>query len=242
MVLRWSAYLVCASMCGCHENPKTAEESRRVEKLEQQIDALRSKVDELAEDRRRSPLWEATWKANLDEKGAKWKLDLESRISDIAYKQYLLEFKNMEIREDISRELREANSTSSSAPIGIDQKGFSPVKTKLGLLFLSVRDVQPHLDGFRLKMEIGNPQSVVFAGAELVISFPAMRPMPSMVAEAPVEMVPDSDKWERLSIRLTERFAPARWTPITVTVPKITLDQLRNARCAIVPNEIQLAR
>ena len=66
------------------------------------------------------------------------------------------------------RELR-MESGGADTPIDLASIGgsFVPVRGRIGIFLVSVKNVEPYLDGYRLNFEIGNPLSATFSNLRI---------------------------------------------------------------------------
>ena len=68
--------------------------------------------------------------------------------------------------------LRSLVEKNDSAIFNInDFSGFSAVNTDNGIFFISIEDVQPYLSGYKIMLDIGNPQNCRYRGLKLNVKW-----------------------------------------------------------------------
>lgn len=108
--------------------------------------------------------------------------------------------------------------------------GYGAVQTNVGILLVSVSRVSPKADGTELVLEIGNPSSATYVGAEAQIDYN-------------VRYV-GSAEW-RNGLRTTRTkilkpLLPASWNTITTSLPGIKPDELGYLAVNVDPDEVRL--
>ena len=113
--------------------------------------------------------------------------------------------------QNITRQLT-ARSPSTIAGLDCTQQGFASVF--LGapqmILFVSCDDVTEYLEGYKVRLRIGNPHYVNLSDISGAISYY------------------NNGESGGVDFKLTETIIAGTWQPITVTIPKATKEQMRS--------------
>jgi hypothetical protein len=100
-------------------------------------------------------------------------------------------------------------------------RSYSVVKTNLGQLLVSVVDFSPYLNGYKLKLAVGNPSFVTYNGAKLTVRWGA----------APKWGAPDFDssKWQRnlqsKDLSIPNTLLPGAWNQVELVIAPASADQ-----------------
>lgn len=142
-----------------------------------------------------------------------------------------------------------------------DSKSYEQLRTQFGALLVSTRSVTPYLDGYKVKVAIGNPYYITFSGFKLERWVAkAFTPPPlsakgtsssiqtgTVAALSNPQRLPQFDPtkpWEHswpITIEdRTETLQPGSWTGVEFTVAPATSDDIRHLRVSIVLNEVHL--
>lgn len=77
-----------------------------------------------------------------------------------------------ELRSDLfALQFRVLALESAEATVSTEEEGYDIAKTKFGPFTVSCRGATPYLDGFKVKLRIGNLTNAMFNGAKLNISW-----------------------------------------------------------------------
>lgn len=118
-------------------------------------------------------------------------------------------------------ELWRSIDASNSAELDPTSKSYGVAKTNLGNLLISVDNVSPYADGYKLRLMVGNPNMVTFDGAKLKVQW----------AEKPRwgDKNFDSVKWsasiQQKDVDITNNILPGTWNPVEVVISPATAAQ-----------------
>lgn len=84
----------------------------------------------------------------------------QSQIADIESKQQLITFGEV-------------------AVLDLEDKAYSRLKTEMGVMLISVERVEPHLDGVRVTLRVGNPHNVILQGFKAKVRWGGRLPLPN---------------------------------------------------------------
>lgn len=110
---------------------------------------------------------------------------------------------------------------SNSAELDPTSKSYGVAKTNLGNLLISVDNIFPYADGYKVRLMVGNPNMVTFDGAKLKIQW----------AEKPrwEDKSFDSAKWnasiQQKDVDVVNNLLPGTWNPIEVVISPATAAQ-----------------
>ncbi|HVX56940.1 MAG TPA: hypothetical protein VHA37_04360 [Candidatus Saccharimonadales bacterium] len=126
---------------------------------------------------------------------------------------------DMEATNIIALHRSEAKRLSHMVSIDpTEQKGYVAVAVPAGSLLLSVRNVEPYLDGYKLNLDIGNPTTATFPGCALYSEWAgATNGDGSLVSTSKHE-------------HINERLLPGQWTSTEITVSPASLQQLKTLK------------
>jgi hypothetical protein len=123
------------------------------------------------------------------------------------------------------------NELSNEAQIDVNQDGYSSVQTNVGRLLLKCVKVEPHLDGYRLTLEIGNPTTATISGGTLHVQYGPQAPAIAQGEDA----VDRYEAWQRTlksaDFTLTDQLDAGHWTPVSIAISPASANDLR---CLIV--------
>ncbi|HLP76964.1 MAG TPA: hypothetical protein VK327_08600 [Candidatus Paceibacterota bacterium] len=143
--------------------------------------------------------------------------NLESRVSS-------LEWDNM-VREQ------------TWVDLDLTSKGYQRVDTPLMPLLVSAKDVTPYLDGYKVKIQIGNPYNMVFQGVKVSYKWGVSYKFSNGKIVNHTEY---QNSQKTKSCDLTETFYSGYWTEVELTVTPATSEEIQNLRISIVPSQISL--
>jgi hypothetical protein len=139
-------------------------------------------------------------------------------------------------------ELRIAELADHNRPVALnpDHKGYSKVETALGPLLVVTEDVQPYLDGYKLKCLIGNPGSGDHAGCKISLVWgPAFDS-----AFGGTNFETYFARWKsQQKTNTTEIFKSlfaGAWSPVDLVLAPAKPDELRNVEIQIESTVISL--
>jgi hypothetical protein len=118
-------------------------------------------------------------------------------------------------------ELYRALDGDVAASLDPTTKSYGIAKTNLGNLLISVDNIEPYADGYKLRLMVGNPNMATYDGAKLKIQW-AQKPQwgqPSF----------DSQKWnasiQSKEIDIVNELLPGAWNPVDVVIAPATAAQ-----------------
>ncbi|WP_282296161.1 DUF3251 domain-containing protein [Stenotrophomonas sp. PS02289] len=110
--------------------------------------------------------------------------------------------------------------------------GYGAVQTDVGILLVSVSEVAPKADGTEIVLEIGNPTTATYVGAEAQINY-----------NVRFDGTPEwQDKLRTTKTKIQAPLRPASWNTFKTSLPGIKPDQLGHLAVNIVPDEVRLNR
>lgn len=175
----------------------------RLEGLQAEINKLRDQIDAIQSRNEISQLASLTTKIH----------DLETKMEDRHAKQVNLD-------TWITNKLFELDSFDS-AFLDLTTKGFQRVDTSTGYFLISVSDAQPYLDGYKIRLNVGNPSFATYHGAKFNITWGKKWDPKSKS---------DYDTWstglKSKEIAIVEDLAPGSWNPVEIILSPAKNDEL----------------
>lgn len=121
---------------------------------------------------------------------------------------------------------------SSTATVKTDSQVYDIARTKYGPIIVSQRGLTEFLDGYKLKLAIGNTTSVTFSGATLNLEW------------GPPFDEKDVSRWleerKRKEIQLTDSFRPGTNTIVEVVISPAKPEEAREFEVGIEFNQLSL--
>jgi hypothetical protein len=118
-------------------------------------------------------------------------------------------------------ELARVFENSESAELDPASKSYGIAKTNLGNLLISVDNIQPYGDGYKLKLLVGNPNMTTYDGAKLKVQW----------AEKPQwgQQGFDGQKWnasiQSKDVDIPNNLLPGAWNPVEIVISPATAAQ-----------------
>lgn len=115
-------------------------------------------------------------------------------------------------------------------------RAYSVVKTNLGQLLVSVVDFSPYLNGYKLKLAVGNPSFATYNGAKIAVRW----------GSAPQWGAKDFDgsKWNQnlqtKNIEVTNSLLPGSWNRVEIVLAPATADQTAYVALSMSLDQIAL--
>jgi hypothetical protein len=128
-------------------------------------------------------------------------------------------------------EIRAKSSRYESVPLDPTEKGYGRINTISGFFLVSVRDVRPYLDGYRVSLEIGNPTTARYNGFKLKLTWEM--PMPEQgEGESDERYSKRVEEWaskpaKEKEFAFTETLYPGSWNRITLVISPATAEELK---------------
>jgi hypothetical protein len=141
----------------------------------------------------------------------------------------------------------EAHDNTEWVAIDPDSKSYQQLWTPFGVLLVATKNVTPYLDGYKVKVAIGNPYNVTFSGFQLAY-WCEKKEFTFEEAKTPVKpwavfATPPLSSKETPKITTenrTETLYPGSWNELEFTVAPATADDIRRLRMAMHLNELIL--
>ena len=152
---------------------------------------------------------------------------LEKQVSELT--------KNLAVLEASLRWYWE-EEREQAAELDPANKGFSTIRTPMGLLFLTLEDVSPYADGIEIHLNIGNTTSAELTTVELSMHYGERQPAWSADTNA---WLSRKKQWEdglgSYTETLSESLKPGMWTPVKVRLPQMSTSQLGYVKVKLQP-------
>jgi len=119
----------------------------------------------------------------------------------------------------------------------ITSQGYSILDAGVGKLMISVDDIAPYADGVKVRLAVGNPNSVVMNGLSGEVTYgPATSQMDSLGFEA------WQAKQKTVPVNLPDSLSPGHWNKVTITLPGVGTTGLGRLILTLKGNQIQMLR
>jgi hypothetical protein len=145
---------------------------------------------------------------------------------------------NYEQRLD-SLETAEAQGNVKWALLDPTTKSYQRIDTSLGSLLISVKSVQPYLDGYKVTLLIGNPYAMDFNGFGVSCKWSASYVYTNGVV-ANVDEVQKSEKSKNLE--QIEVLRSGCWNSVELTISPATADEMKMLRISLNPSIVSLLK
>lgn len=131
------------------------------------------------------------------------------------------------------------------------KKGFTVINADSGILYVSIKEVKPYLDGYKITLAIGNPNLVTYINPEINLSWniPPHKQWEKQYAfiknkENTKENLPFplwKDTLQQKSYCANKRFLPGIWNEIELDIANVTIDQLEYCTLSITTGTVLLS-
>lgn len=131
------------------------------------------------------------------------------------------------------------------------KKGFATINTDGGILYVSVKEVKPYIDGYKINLSIGNPNLVTYINPEINLSWNISFQKFLENRKKAYERIENSKEqikipsWEdtlqKKSYCINKRFLPGIWNEIELHIPNTTIDQLEHCTLSITTGTVLLS-
>lgn len=122
---------------------------------------------------------------------------------------------------------------SSDATVSTEEEGYDVAKTKFGPLTVATRGAKPYLDGFKVKLQIGNLTNANFNGAKLNVGW-----------GPPFDEKKDILEWSKnqrkKEIDLTTRFLSGAFTDVEIVMTPAKAEDIKSITVGIELNRLSL--
>jgi hypothetical protein len=129
-------------------------------------------------------------------------------------------------------QFRVDNLESGDASISTEEHAFGVAKTEFGSFTISTRAVTPYLDGFKVKLSIGNLTSADFNGARITVTWG-----PPFDKKNPSESFRKQQKKE---FSVTNRLSSGAWTDLEVVLTPAKPEDVKTLSVGIKLNQLAL--
>jgi len=137
------------------------------------------------------------------------------------------------LHSDIFRlQLRVSALESGEATVSTVEEGYDVAKTKFGPFTVSTRGATPYLDGFKVKLRIGNLTNANFNGAKLNIAWG-----PPFDEKNVAEW---SKNQKQKEIELTTRFLSGAFTDVEIALTPAKAEEIKSFTVGIELNQLTL--
>ncbi len=168
------------------DSPKVVTQEQ-VEALSSHIEQLEGKIED-----------ERKWSSQLAEALSKTVTLSDRRLSR-------LEDDKTNSPNDIEKRLQHMPIWDTALLTSSD-KGYSPLYTNSGVFFVALESAEPYLDGYKIRLRVGNLQSVTYLGFSLSLSL--------------------SGRKDRIEATFPDRLNPGSWTIVEILSPKTNAKEL----------------
>lgn len=112
-----------------------------------------------------------------------------------------------------------------------DDKGYQAVSAPAGSMLVVLEKVEPYLDGFTVRMKLGNPSSAGYSGFKASVQWGR---------KFDLDKSEEHNRLAQKNIDSREFLAPGSWTIVTFNVAPATPEQVRRIGFAPTFDSIQL--
>ena len=127
---------------------------------------------------------------------------------------------------------RIATLESSEATVSTEEEGYDVARTKFGPITVSTRSATPYLDGYKVKLRIGNMTNASFNGAKLSLGWG-----PPFDTNKPEEWA-NSQKTKEMT--LTTKLLSGAFTDVEVTLTPAKPEDIKTFTVGFELNQLEL--
>ena len=135
--------------------------------------------------------------------------------------------------------------------IDAHQKSFASVQTNNGTLLVSILDIQPHLDGFKVTLQIGNPYNMTYSGLSVSMRCGSSPPEFQKPTSDDTKSNKEALNWveqyvswkntlKTKSTSYADQLLPGKWSKVEFMLAPVTNADLAFMQVAIATNEVLL--
>jgi hypothetical protein len=132
-------------------------------------------------------------------------------------------------------DLELARKRSGEGEINVTERSYTRITSKTGFFLVSCEDIQPYLDGYRVKLQIGNPYAVTFSGCQILAKWGAKFDPQKMTY----------DDWQKglktKNFALTSDLRPATWNRVTITITPATPSDLKYFSVGLKTDSVKMS-
>jgi hypothetical protein len=131
--------------------------------------------------------------------------------------------------DSLNHQIRLNELEAGAASVNTEEETYAVARSSLGTFLVVCKNVEPRLDGYSLKLWIGNTTNVTFHGATLHLKW---HPPPS-----------EKDWFKQMKekdVEITNVLRPGFYTQVDLTVAPSTVSEIRNLTIGIKPISVSL--
>jgi hypothetical protein len=132
-----------------------------------------------------------------------------------------------------------SKDTYKTIPIDLSSKGYLRLDTTSGFFMISVRDVKPFLNGFKVRLSIGNPTTVTYLGFVLNAKWGRSFDFKEMKTDRSAY-----SNWQKSlqqkEIKFTDQLKPATWNNVDLIIIPAKQDELGHFELSMETDQISL--
>jgi hypothetical protein len=128
--------------------------------------------------------------------------------------------------------LDSVKNQNSSAVFDPSSKGYQRVDTSSGSFLVSLKDIQPYADGYRLKLSIGNPSSAEYSGFSLTAKW--HKSFEKMTSEDWQKEQPEK------TFTYTEKLFPGSWNTVSLILSPAQKEELGYIEISMSTDQVML--
>ena len=117
-------------------------------------------------------------------------------------------------------------------------KHYLKIDTDVLPLFIATKEFTPYLDGYKIKVQIGNPHYVAFTGFKVIASWHKSYQFTNNTTVTNLKEVEQSRRTNEFN--LTDTLTAGTWTPIEFTIAPASVDEVRNVTVKLDLSQILL--
>jgi Protein of unknown function (DUF3251) len=166
--------------------------------------------------------------AESQKKSSESQKKMDSQIAAMKSQLDDLEKSMTGLRLDINSD----KSRYNSAIFDTSSKGYQRIDTTSGFFLLSLKDIQPYADGYRLKLDVGNPSSATYSGFSIRVTWSKSLQMAGY------------SEWEKAkhekSVNYIEKLLPSSWNTVYLILTPAQRDDLGYIEISIETDVVEL--
>lgn len=192
-------------LCGCDPKANSSSKPQSADDFLNQADVKKDTTNSV-------PTWAETRPENATEKVERLEKDLQAlkrRVLDLEIQRYAFQSINL-------------------TP---EQKGFQRLDAGFVTLLVTTESAEVYLDGFKIKLKVGNPTSGDLSAARLFCT--TYKPSASTNA-------PPWESFRSITNSLSAKLPAGTWTTIEFVLAPATIEELRNASVSMEVDQVFL--
>ncbi|MBI3811103.1 MAG: DUF3251 domain-containing protein [Nitrospirae bacterium] len=136
-------------------------------------------------------------------------------------------------------DLELSKDTYKTITIDLSSKGYLRLDTTSGFFMISVRDAKPYLNGFKVRLSIGNPTTVTYLGFVLNTKWGRSFDFKEMKTDRSAY-----SNWQKSlqhkEIKFTDQLKPATWNNVDLIIIPAKQDELGHFELSMETDQISL--